>query len=312
MPVAFRDYYEALGVSRDASTDEIRRAYRTLARQYHPDVNKDPEAADRFREISEAYEVLRDPEKRAQYDRFGTNRRAGDDVSGTAGFDDFAGGTRFEDFRVDFGNGSAFGGFSDFFDGLFGESGRRAGPADEFAGFSRRGGDLEAELELSLEEAARGGRRSVRLGDGRSYEVDVPPGVSDGQRIRLAGEGRQGTGGGPDGDLFLRVRVRPHSRFRRQGNDLYVDLRVAPWEAALGARIDLRTLDGQAAVRVPAGSSCGRRLRLRGEGVPRPDGTRGDLYAEVKIVVPPKLTEQEREAFEELARSSTFDPRKRR
>jgi curved DNA-binding protein len=313
MPVAFRDYYEALGVSRDASSDEIRRAYRTLARRYHPDVNKDPEAAERFREISEAYEVLRDPDKRAQYDQFGTNRRSGDDVSGAAGFEGFARGAPFEDVRIDFGDGSAFGGFSDFFDGLFGEAGgRRAGPAEGFAGFSRRGGDLEAELEVTLEEAARGGRRSVRLADGRSYEVDVPPGVADGQRIRLAGEGRAGTGGGGAGDLFLRVRVRPHRRFRREDDNLYTELRVAPWEAALGARIDFETLDGRAAVRVPAGSSCGRRLRLRGEGMPRRDGSRGDLYAEVKIVVPPTLTEPERQAFEELARTSSFDPRRRR
>jgi curved DNA-binding protein len=313
MPVAFRDYYETLGVSRDASDDEIRRAYRTLARRYHPDVNKDPGAAERFSEISEAYEVLRDPDRRAEYDRFGANRRPGDDVSGARGFEGFTREGPFEDVRIDFGNGSGFGGFSDFFDGLFGGAGRRrAGATEGSAGWSHRGGDLEAELELSLEEAARGGRRSIALADGRSYEVDVPPGVADGQRIRLAGEGRAGSGGGPAGDLFLRVRVRPHPRFRREGDDLYTDLAVAPWEAALGARIDLETLDGRATVRVPAGSSCGRRLRLRGQGMTRRDGTHGDLYAELKIVVPPTLTEQERQAFEELARTSTFDPRKRR
>jgi curved DNA-binding protein len=312
MPVAFRDYYEALGVPRGASTDEIRQAYRKLARQYHPDVNKDPEAEERFREISEAYEVLRDPEKRAQYDRFGSTRRAGEDVSGAAGFRGSGRGAGFDDIRVDFGNGGAVGGFSDFFDGLFGDAARRGSRTQGFSGFSRRGADHEAELELSLEEAAQGGSRSVNLADGRSYEVTVPPGVRDGQRIRLAGEGGAGDSGGPAGDLFLRVRVRPHPRFRRDGDDLYTDLRVSPWEAALGATIDLKTLTATAGVKVPPGSSCGRRLRLRGEGMPRPDGGRGDLYASVQIVVPRTLTDTEREAFEQLAHESSFDPRGRR
>jgi curved DNA-binding protein len=315
MPVAFRDYYEALGVPRGASNEEIRRAYRKLARQYHPDVNKDPDAEDRFKEVSEAYEVLRDPEKRERYDRLGANWRAGDDVSDemrSSGFDGFrrAGGDGFEDIRVPFGDD--FGGFSDLFEGLFGGGTRSARSRSGFAGAARRGADLEAEVELSLEEAARGGHRWVALGDGRSYEVTIPPGVRDGQRIRLAGEGGQGSGGGPVGDLFLRVRVKPSRRFRLRGEDLVTELPVSPWEAALGATVELGTLDGRAQVKVPAGSSCGRRLRLRGEGWPRPGGGKGDLYAEVKIVVPPKLTRAERKAFQELASVSKFDPRKGR
>jgi curved DNA-binding protein len=175
-----------------------------------------------------------------------------------------------------------------------------------------RGADQEAELELTLEEAARGGRRRISLGDGRDFEVEIPPGVRDGRRIRLAGEGGPGAGGGPTGDLFLRVRIRPHPRFRLDGRDLYVDLPVAPWEAALGADVQTPTLDGTARVKVPPGSSSGRRLRLRGQGFPDPAAGTGDLYAVVKIMVPKKPTKKERELFEQLAKVSRFDPREGR
>ncbi len=314
MPVAFRDYYEALGVPRGASNAEIRRAYRKLARQYHPDVNKEAGAEDRFKELSEAYEVLRDPEKRERYDRLGSNWRAGDDVSGSmGGFEGFEGfrtaGNGFDDIRVSFGDGAGMGDFSDLFQGLFTGGARGGGAGRGFAG-ARRGRDLEAELELSVEEAARGVHRWVALGDGRSVEVTIPPGVRDGQRIRVAGEGEQGGGGGPVGDLYLRIRLRKHPRFRVRGDDLITQLPVSPWEAALGATVELQTLDGRAQVKVPAGSSCGRRLRLRGEGMPRTGGTRGDLLAEVRIVVPKRLSRAERKAFEELASVSKFDPRK--
>jgi curved DNA-binding protein len=175
-----------------------------------------------------------------------------------------------------------------------------------------RGGDQEAVLELSLEEAARGGKKRITLGDGRDFEVDIPRGVRDGQRIRLAGEGGAGVGGGPSGDLFLRVRIRPHRRFRVEGSDLYVDLPVTPWEAALGATVDVPTLDGTAQVRVPPGSSSGRRLRLRGQGMPGPGDRAGDLYAVVKIMVPKTLTDEERRLFEQLRDVSRFNPRKER
>jgi curved DNA-binding protein len=331
MAVGSRDHYEALGVPRDASEEDIRAAYRRLARKNHPDVNKEPGAEDRFKEISEAYDVLRDPEKRAQYDRFGDNWRAasaagargGGRPGGAAGagggagpggggfgYDDFGGGG-FEDVRVDFGDGD----IGDLFEGLFGRGGARRGgrgPRGGFEGFSMRGGDQEAVLELSLEEAAHGGHRRITLGDGRDFEVDIPPGVRDGQRIRLAGQGEPGPGDGPPGDLFLRVRIRKHPRFRLDGNDLYVDLPVAPWEAALGASVEVPTLDGTARVNVPPGSSSGRRLRLRGEGMPGPGDASGDLYAVVKIMVPKKLSKKERELFERLRDVSKFDPRKDR
>jgi curved DNA-binding protein len=308
LPVAFRDYYETLGVPRDASSDDIRSAYRKLARTYHPDVNKDPGAEDRFKELSEAYEVLRDPEKRERYDRLGANWKAGEDVSGASGYEDFARQGGFGDVRFNFGDGADF---SDFFEGLFGARGRRRQAAG-FDGFSARGSDQEATLELSLEEAARGGRRKISLGDGRDYEVNVPTGVRDGQLIRLAGEGSRGPGDGPAGDLFLRVRLRPHPRFRVEGSDLYVELPVTPWEAALGATVAVPTLEGRTRVKVPPGSSSGRRLRLRGEGMPGPKGQTGDLYATVKIEVPKSLSKEERELFEQLAEVSNFDPRSER
>jgi curved DNA-binding protein len=312
MPVAFRDYYETLGVERDASEDDIRRAYRKLARKYHPDVSKEDDAEDRFKEISEAYEVLRDSEKRERYDRFGQNWKAGQDVSDAgAGFRD-----------VDFGDGGGFGGFgggdfgggnfSDFFEGMFGARGRGgARTAGGFDGFSARGSDQEATLELTLEEAASGGRRKLTIG-GRDFEVNIPAGVRDGQRIRLAGEGGTGLGGGPSGDLFLRVRLRPHPRFHVDGHDLYTELPVTPWEAALGATVELRTLHGTTNVKVPPGSSSGRRLRLRGEGLPESGGGRGDLYAIVEIEVPKELSSEQHELFERLASVSDFDPRRNR
>ncbi|MEA2291605.1 MAG: curved DNA-binding protein [Solirubrobacteraceae bacterium] len=314
--VGFRDYYDVLGVPRDASQDDIRAAYRRLARRYHPDVNSDEDASERFAEASEAHEVLRDPEKRARYDRLGRNWKAGQDVSGAEGFRGGGGGARGAgrgggagDVEVDFGDGA---GFSDFFEGLFGGRGGRGAGGGGFGaggggfdGFSMRGSDQEAVLELSLEEAARGGRRRITLGDGRDFEVTIPAGVTDGQRIRLAGEGERGPGGGQAGDLLLQVRLRPHPRFRVEGRDLYTDLPVAPWEAALGASVAVPTLDGTARLRVPAGSSCGRRLRLRGEGL----GS-GDLYAAVQIRVPEQLSARERELFEQLADLSTFDPRR--
>jgi curved DNA-binding protein len=312
MAVGFQDYYEALEVPRTASAEDIRRAYRRLARKYHPDVNKEAGAEDRFKQISEAYEVLRDDEKRARYDRLGADWKSGQDVSGANGFDEgFPTTDGFRDVRVDFGGAD----FSDFFEGLFGQRGARRGARGGtgragFDGFSMRGGDQEAVLELTLEEAASGGKRRISLGDGRDFEVDIPRGVRDGQRIRLTGQGTAGAGGGPPGDLFLRARIKPHPRFRVEGRDLYVDLPVAPWEAALGAEVPVPTLSGTARLKVPAGSSSGRRLRLRGQGLPSADGSAGDLYAVLAVHVPKRLTKKERELFEQLAAVSKFDPRK--
>jgi curved DNA-binding protein len=321
MAVAFRDYYETLGVERDASNEDVRKAYRQLARKYHPDVNRDASAEDRFKEISEAYEVLRDPDKRARYDRLGANWKAGQDVSQAAGWEEVFGGgggrrasarsgaaAGFGDgVRVEFGGGDGAD-FSDFFSDLFGGAvgggGRRGSIFDSFG--ESRVRDREAVLELSLEEAAAGGHRRLSIDD-REFEVDIPPGVRDGQRLRVRGGA---TGEADAGDLLLLVRIRRHRRFRVKGDDLYVDLAVSPWEAALGANVSVRTLTGSVQLSVPPGSSSGRRLRLRGEGLPKASGGSGDLYAVVSIKVPKKLTATERKLFEQLRDKSKFDPRK--
>jgi curved DNA-binding protein len=309
-----RDYYEVLGISRDATAEQIQQAFRTLARKNHPDINKDPGAEDRFKEINEAYHVLSDPETRKRYDRFGEDfRRIPEDYDERvgAGVGGFRGagpsGTRGagpSGTRVRFGQG--FGGAGINIDDLFGDMFGGAGGFGPIAG-----ADQEAELQLTVEEAYRGGRRQITL-DGHTYQVNIPAGVVDGQRIRLAGEGGRGSGDAPPGDLYLVVRIKPHSRFRLDGRDVTVDLPVSPWEAVLGATVAVRTPAGEAKVKVPPGSSTGRRLRLRGEGMPNPRGGKGDLYAEIKVVVPPKPTARERELFEQLAAESNFDPRRSR
>lgn len=316
MPVGYRDYYEVLGVPRDASTEDIRRAYRKLARDNHPDINKNPGAEDRFKEVAEAYEVLRDPEKREKYDQLGPNWRAGQDVSGADGFGGFRQAGR-PGQRGGYGPGAGpgvhfeqGGDFSDFFESLFG-AGRRPGGQQGFS-MPMRGPDHEAVLDLTLQEAARGGHRRLTLSDdsgaSKSYDVNVPVGIRDGQRIRLAGEGGAGVDGGPAGDLFLRVRIAADPRFRVDGSDLHVDLPVSPSEAALGAQVPVPTLTGTARVRVPAGSSSGRKLRLRGEGMPTSQGGNGNLYAHVQIVVPKHLDDTEHELYEKLA-ATKFNPR---
>jgi curved DNA-binding protein len=309
-----RDFYEVLGVSRDASADEIQRAYRRLARKYHPDVNKDPAAEDRFKEISEAYDVLSDPDTRRRYDAFGREFRSvpeGVDPetwarartgagarSGSAATDEWF--TTANDFDVD---------IDDLFGGIFGR-GRRRGRA---SWGPIAGADQEAELEITLAEAYSGARRSFTLPgpDGpRTLEVNIPAGVTDGQRIRVAGQGGQGTGGAAAGDLYLIIRLRPDRRYEVQGRDVTVELRLTPWEAALGTTVALDTPGGEAKLRVPGGTSSGRRLRLRNRGIPNPNGKAGDAFARVRIMVPSKLTDDERRLFEQLAATSTFDPRR--
>ena len=328
---AGQDFYETLGVPRTASQDDIQRAYRSLARQYHPDVNHDPGAEDRFKDVSEAYDVLSDPGTRRRYDAFGadfrqvpedmdpeTYRRARAGAGSRAGAG--AGGGRARGAR---GGGPGFSystgdpgfGYStgdiDIEDLLGGFFGGRAGRGS--AGWGPiPGADQEAELEVTVEEAYRGTRRSISLsGDGAqaTLDVNVPAGVTDGQRIRLAGQGGRGSDGGARGDLYLVVRIAPHPRYRLSGRDLSVDLPLAPWEAALGTTVAVDTPGGEAKVKVPAGTSSGRRLRLRGRGLPNPRGKPGDLFAEVKIMVPPRPSKAERRLFEQLAAESGFDPR---
>ncbi|MGW5686830.1 DnaJ C-terminal domain-containing protein [Nonomuraea sp. NPDC003754] len=305
-----RDFYEALGVPRTADQDDIQRAYRRLARAYHPDVNKDPQAEDRFKEISEAYQVLSDPETRRRYDAFGedfrrvpegvdpdTWRRARAGAGAGAGAGPggaWAGRTTWTDADLEDLFGEMFGGVR----------GRGWGPAP--------GADQEAELPLTVEEAYHGGRRKLTLGGGRQIDVSIPQGVTNGQRIRLAGQGGRGASGAPAGDLYLIVRIADHPRYRVEGRDIRVVLPLTPWEAALGATVPVDTPGGEAKVRVPKGTSSGRRLRLRGQGMPNPRGAPGDLYAEARVMVPERLTAEEQRLFEQLAAGSSFDPRRSR
>jgi curved DNA-binding protein len=296
MALAYKDYYAVLGVPRDADQDAIRRAYRKLARNYHPDLNSDGDAEDRFKELGEAYEVLSDPDKRERYDRLGANWREQEREAPDANFEEFFA-------RQGFGSDDARVAFSDdLFERLFG--GRTGGGPGGRTRGPLRGHDREALLELSLEDALEGGRRRLTL-DHRGIDVNFPAGVRDGQLIRLAGQGGPGRDGGPAGDLYLRIALKPHPNFRVRGDDdLDVDLPVAPWQAALGATVPVQTPSGTAQVRVPAGSSSGRRLRLRGRGLPKSGGGSGDLHAIVKITVPKHLSDRERELYEQLAESS--------
>lgn len=296
-----QDLYETLGVSRSADTKQIHNAYRKLARKYHPDVNKDPGAESKFKDAAAAYEVLSDPEKRAQYDRFGSDFRqyanASQGQAPPRGRRRAGGG--YSTWSTATAGGGAEGiNWDDLFGDVFG---------------SATGADLTAELTLSVEEAFRGGRRTIQLADPgggtTSYEVDIPRGAVDGQRIRIGGAGGAGRGDGGVGDLIITLRIRPDNRYRLNGPDIEMDLLVSPWEAALGAEVQIQAPGGPVTVTVPAGSSSGRRLRLRGQGMPRP-GRPGDLYTRVKIAVPATLTARERELFEQLRRESTFDPRR--
>ncbi|MFJ2032172.1 DnaJ C-terminal domain-containing protein [Streptosporangium sp. NPDC087985] len=314
MATATRDFYESLGVPRGASQEDVQRAYRKLARTYHPDVNKDPGAEDRFKEVSEAYSVLSDPETRRRYDAFGADfRQVPEGVdpdtwararAGRGGRGRRAGAGASPGGRPGFGENVDF---EDLLEGLFsgraGRAGRGWGPIP--------GADQEAEIGLTVEEAYRGGHRSITVG-GRRIEVNIPAGVTDGQRIRLAGQGGRGSEGAAAGDLYLIVRIMPHSRYRVEGRDIHVQLLVAPWEAALGASVAVDTPGGEAKVKVPPGTSSGRRLRLRGRGMPNPRGVPGDLFAEVRIMVPHPVSDEERRLFEQLASVSAFDPRGRR
>jgi curved DNA-binding protein len=278
-----RDHYDVLGVSRDAGPDELQQAYRRLSRRLHPDVNKKPGAEGRFREINEAYRVLGDPERRAGYDRASR-------------------GTKESPFTDDRGDGTAGIDIGDLFTEFFG-TGAAGGPIP--------GADEEEDLELTVEEAFFGGPRRMRLA-GRAYQVQIPAGVVDGQRIRLAGQGGRARGDARPGDLYLLVRIAPHHRYRLRGRDIHVPLPVSPWEAALGANVAVDSPGGAIEATVRPGSPTGTALRLRGRGMPNPRGNPGDLYAEIQVMVPRSPSARERELFEELAKVSDYDPRGQR
>jgi curved DNA-binding protein len=286
----YKDYYKTLGVGRGAGEDEIKKAYRKLARKYHPDVSKEPNAKEKFQEVSEAYETLHDKEKRAAYDSLGSFR-PGQDFRPPP------------DWSERFGRGGQdFGGIdlSDLFES-FGRGARRRN-------MQFPGEDYEVAARLSLEEAYRGTARQLRLGE-REITVRIPKGATDGQRLRLRGKGGPGMNGGPPGDLYLQIALDPHPLYRVSGHDLEIEVPIAPWEAALGAQVEIPTLESRVTLKLPPGSQSGRKLRLAGKGLPQPGGGAGDLYAVLSIVVPPAPTEQEKKLFEELRAASRFNPR---
>ncbi|MGA2631898.1 MAG: DnaJ C-terminal domain-containing protein [Terriglobia bacterium] len=321
MPVEFKDYYDVLGVARDASEAEIKKAFRKLARQYHPDVARNKTIAEeKFKEINEANEVLSDPEKRRKYDELGANWNRPERQS-TQPQGGFGGGPE---------EGSEFHfdgtGFSDFFEQFFGSRGRPFGGFGRtgengtgVAPFAQRGQDIEGDILVTLGEILHGSTRTIRLqrtdprtgqSTMQTLRVKIPPGVREAQLIRLAGKGQEGIGGGDSGNLYLRVKFAQHPDFRVRGADLYYDLELSPWEAVLGATAHIPTLDGRVSVKIPAGTAAERQFRLRGKGLPTGDGTRGDLYAIVSIQVPSHVTPDEKVLWEQLAAKSTFNPKK--
>ena len=312
----YKDYYKILGVARDASADDIKKAYRKLARKYHPDVSKEKNAEESFKEVSEAYETLRDPEKRAAFDQLGSHA-AGQEFRPPPDWSQhFASGSPFESMGQ--------GGFDDIdlADLLAGLTGRARGRS---GGRGREGPipgpDYEAMVRITLEQAFHGTEIELDLSvseyDERGVahrvphriKVRVPKGVIDGQKLRVPGKGGKGMQGAPPGDLYLDIQVQPHPLFRTSGQDLYVDLPLAPWEAVLGTSVELPTLAGAVSLKVPAGTRAGQQLRLAGRGMSRPDGKSGDLFAIVSIVVPTVVNERERSLYRELSESSNFDPR---
>lgn len=308
----YKDYYEALGVERGASQDEVKRAYRKLARKFHPDLNKEAEAEARFKQIGEAYEVLSDPEKRAAYDQLGAGFAAGQEFKPPpdwdAGFEFSGGGASATDHD-----------FSDFFETLFGGMRGRSGRYSTRTQFRARGEDHHAKVIIDLHDAIAGATRSISLRSPqvdetghvvlreRTLNVKIPKGVTDGQQIRLKGQGSPGIGGGPAGDLYLTVELASDRLYRVEGRDIYLDLPVAPWEAALGARVQTPTPNGPVNLKVPSGSWQGRKLRVKGRGIP--SDPPGDFYAVLQIELPPADSEAAKEAYREMASRLAFDPR---
>ena len=335
MAVKFKDYYEVLGVKRDATEPQIRQAYRKLARKFHPDVNPgDKVAEDRFKEINEANEVLSDPEKRKRYDQLGPNWKDGAEFTPPPGW----GGRVNVDFE-DLGSMFGGGGFSDFFETLFGGA-RSSGQPGRQGGRARngRGQDAEAEMEISLEDAHKGGRHRITLQTSRScptcggtgtssgvvcsncrgsgqvlspktIDVKIPPAARDGSVIKVKQHGQSGVGGGESGDLYIRLKIKPHPNFVVSGDDITAEVPVSPSEAVLGATVEVPTIDGKAEVKVPAGAQGGQRLRLKGQGLNKRAGGRGDQYVKLRVVVPTHPTDREKQLYKDLSESSHFNPR---
>jgi len=315
----YKDYYKILGVSRDAKEDDIKKAYRKLARKYHPDVSKEANAEEQFKTVQEAYEVLKDAKKRAAYDQLGSHWQSGQEFKpppNWQGFGGFDGASGFEDL------GAGGGDFSDFFASIFGGGrAKQSGFHHAKHDFSQRGNDEYAKININLEEAFRGGAKTVHLQvpevgahgqmhmKRRTLKITIPKGIVSGQQLRLAQQGSPGIGKAPAGDLYLEIDISPHPIFSLQGRDIYLTLPVTPWEAALGAKVTVPTLGGPVELKVIAGTQAGQKLRLKGRGLPgSPEA--GDQYALLQIVTPPAQTDSQRALYEKMAQEMPFDPRK--
>lgn len=314
----YKDYYNILGVERGAAEEDIKKAYRKLARKYHPDVSKEKNAEEKFKEVAEAYEVLKDPEKRAAYDQMGYYQPGQDFRPPPDWGERFGGAGQFHGFE-DLGDIDLF----DLLSGL-GLGGARAGGQRRTGGAQFRGAgqDYEVTVHASIDDVARGAEVEIPMAvtemgpDGslhrnsRNVRVRIPKGATAGQRLRVPGKGGAGVGGGPAGDLYINVQLRPHDLFKVSGHDLYLEVPVTPWEAALGASVEIPTLDGKVSLKVPPGSKAGQKLRVRGKGLPRPKSDElGDLYAILRIVTPSVLSDQEKALYRQLAEASSFNPR---
>ena len=305
----FRDYYEVLGVARDATAAEIKRAYRKLASKYHPDVSKEKDSEAKFKEVGEAYEVLKDTEKRAAYDQLGSQWKSGQDFRPPPDWD--AG------FEYSGGADSVDPNFSDFFESIFGRG--QPGPGPQGAGFQARGQDHHAQVYINLEDAYQGASREISLhapeidASGRvstrdrTLSIKIPKGVREGQHIRLSGQGMPGHGGAPNGDLYLQIGFSPHKFYRVEGRDVYLDLPVAPWEAALGAKLKVPTPSGPVNLNIPKGSQTGSKLRLKGKGIPSKPA--GDLFVTLRILLPEAKTETARKLYQDMEKELNFNPR---
>jgi len=298
----YKDYYKILDVERDASEADIKKSYRRLARKYHPDVSKEPDAETRFKELGEAYEVLKDGQKRQSYDQLGANWKSGQDFnpppgwdgSGMGGFGNQAGG---------FNNAS---GFSDFFESMFGADFSQSGGAGHQS-FRQAGQDQTVKIDVSIRHAFIGVNRAIRLSNGKSLQVKIPKGITTGKKIRLSGQGSPGVNGGANGDLYLEVTVVNDAEFELKGKDIYVNVNIAPWEAALGEKIPVSTVDGQVEIKLPANSKSGRKMRLAGKGMP--GNPPGDLYVNLMISTPAADSDEQKEFYQQMKSKFSFDPR---
>lgn len=303
----YKDYYKILGVERGVKEAEIKTAYRRLARKYHPDVSNEVNAEEKFKEVNEAYDVLKDKEKRQAYDQLGANWKAGQNFTPPPGWGDIFSSGEYTQ------SGTGASGFSDFFESLFGGGfsqsgfGQRDTRGFGHSGFQAQGADQHASISIQLDDAFSGATKSIRLGDGRNLEVKIPVGITTGKRIRLAGQGAKGSGGGPNGDLYLEVNILPHKIFTLDGKNILIDLPITPWEAALGARIEVPTLGGRVEAKIPAGSQSGNKLRFKKRGLS--GKSPGDQIVTLLIMMPNSSSTDDKRYFEDMAKRFDFNPR---